>query len=467
MLDFDPTNPFVEELTDENGEFAFVKKRVPRPTDTIFIIETSQEGWEVTTSQGLVHEIPFVAPPPPLPFEEPLVFVPPPQVFGNRQIAPITGLTVIKNIINDDTGTAVTSDFTISVTGTNVSPSSFLGDLSGTTVTLDEGSYTVTEIGPNGYIGTYSADCSGTINLGETKTCTITNDDLPPPTFPVLAIDVSPQNGGNACSIGNTLARDGATAGLDYRVFGFGTGGLGMLPGTTPFVAGCIAADFGEVKDPGPVTVTAGRTDNACGRGCTGTNCNRPTEVFLVFSSTDLSTYSFVASSPTAPPNQSLGSLRDYAFSISDPFRYIAVCRSGAGPAASDVMVDSIVTGGFSNTPLPPSLLSSPQPGGPYFYPELNQTSVNATKPEVVTVPLKVEWESGYYTSPVTVEINNMTSGVSYTVNSVQNATHYKLFDMIFNVTSTAQVGEHVFEVLVTEISTSDTNSEEIRLNVE
>src|SRR5207249_3680110 len=39
------------------------------------------------------------------------------------------------------------------------------------------GSYSVGESGPGGYSASQSADCSGTIQLGETKTCTVTNDD--------------------------------------------------------------------------------------------------------------------------------------------------------------------------------------------------------------------------------------------------------------------------------------------------
>ena len=36
------------------------------------------------------------------------------------------------------------------------------------------------ETGPAGYEASYSADCTGTIALGETKTCTVTNDDVNP-----------------------------------------------------------------------------------------------------------------------------------------------------------------------------------------------------------------------------------------------------------------------------------------------
>jgi len=101
-------------------------------------------------------------------------------IVTNDDIQPT--LTVIKTVINDNGGTAIPSDFTMNVTGTDVSPSLFSGSSSGTLVTLDTGSYDVTETGPSGYTGSFSADCSGTISLGESKTCTITNDDIPPQT---------------------------------------------------------------------------------------------------------------------------------------------------------------------------------------------------------------------------------------------------------------------------------------------
>ena len=42
------------------------------------------------------------------------------------------------------------------------------------------GAYSVSETGPSGYAASYSADCTGTIAIGETKTCTVTNDDSRP-----------------------------------------------------------------------------------------------------------------------------------------------------------------------------------------------------------------------------------------------------------------------------------------------
>jgi hypothetical protein len=50
----------------------------------------------------------------------------------------------------------------------------------GVTKTLTTvGSYEVTETAVTGYTTTYSTDCKGTIALGETKTCTVTNNDNP------------------------------------------------------------------------------------------------------------------------------------------------------------------------------------------------------------------------------------------------------------------------------------------------
>ncbi len=91
-------------------------------------------------------------------------------------------LTVIKHVDNSAGGSAVASDFTMTVNGTNVQPSaSFPGSESGTTVSLNVGSYSVIESHLANYVETTSGDCSGTIALGDQKTCTITNTYTPPP----------------------------------------------------------------------------------------------------------------------------------------------------------------------------------------------------------------------------------------------------------------------------------------------
>jgi RHS repeat-associated protein len=93
-------------------------------------------------------------------------------------------LTVVKNVVNDNGGSAVPANWTMNVAGPT--PLSFPGASAGTTNTVQPGTYTVTESGgPAGYSLSYSGDCAPngqvTIAAGETKTCTLTNNDQAAP----------------------------------------------------------------------------------------------------------------------------------------------------------------------------------------------------------------------------------------------------------------------------------------------
>jgi alpha-tubulin suppressor-like RCC1 family protein len=102
---------------------------------------------------------------------------------------PRATLIVVKQVVNDNGGTAAASDWTMTVTGGHATPASFPGaGVPGTTVTLDAGAYSVSESGPSGYSATASADCTGNITAGQTKTCTITDDDRPPPSGPCIVL---------------------------------------------------------------------------------------------------------------------------------------------------------------------------------------------------------------------------------------------------------------------------------------
>jgi hypothetical protein len=99
-------------------------------------------------------------------------------------------LTVAKQVVNDDDGTASASAFSIHVRsgGTDVAGSPQAGSADGTTYALAPGQYTVAEDAAPGYVGTVGGDCAsgGTITLaaGQDATCTLVNDDtdaLPPP----------------------------------------------------------------------------------------------------------------------------------------------------------------------------------------------------------------------------------------------------------------------------------------------
>jgi YVTN family beta-propeller protein len=94
----------------------------------------------------------------------------------NGLIKPLPSeLTVVTQVNNEGGGKKNPSDFTIQVDGNNPNPSSFPGDSDGIIVKLDQGKYTVSESGPSDYTVSKSGSCSGTINPGQTKTCTITN----------------------------------------------------------------------------------------------------------------------------------------------------------------------------------------------------------------------------------------------------------------------------------------------------
>lgn len=87
-------------------------------------------------------------------------------------------LIVIKHVINNDNGVKSDSDFVMLVTGVNPNKTNFSGKESGTLVKLDPGAYSVDETEDSGYTKTLSAGCSGAIAAGESKICTITNNDI-------------------------------------------------------------------------------------------------------------------------------------------------------------------------------------------------------------------------------------------------------------------------------------------------
>jgi len=123
----------------------------------------------------------------------------------NDDIAP--QLTVIKTVVNDNGGTAKSGDFTMTVAGTNPTPASFPGSARGTVVTLSGGTYGVSETGPGGYTASFSAECTGMIRLGDSRTCTVTNDDVAPaPPPPPSSIGIQIVKGGPALAhVGDTI----------------------------------------------------------------------------------------------------------------------------------------------------------------------------------------------------------------------------------------------------------------------
>lgn len=86
-------------------------------------------------------------------------------------------LTLVKTVVNNNSGTAVAADFQAMIDGSNVAWNA--------PQMLAVGTHTASEAALTGYAaGAWGGDCAadGTITLaaGENKTCTITNDDIPP-----------------------------------------------------------------------------------------------------------------------------------------------------------------------------------------------------------------------------------------------------------------------------------------------
>jgi len=86
-------------------------------------------------------------------------------------------IKVKKHVINDNGGTKVAGDFTINVNGPNPSYTLFLGSETGRWIYFDPGEYSIDEIEQIGYTKSLSSNCSGTLSYGNSKTCTITNND--------------------------------------------------------------------------------------------------------------------------------------------------------------------------------------------------------------------------------------------------------------------------------------------------
>jgi hypothetical protein len=155
-------------------------------------------------------------------------------------------ITVVKEVINNNGGSAGPNDFGLTLDGT--------GTTSGTPVDVDPGDHTAAEAGLAGYTFTgFSGDCDSngdiTIALGESKTCTLTNNDQAATL--VVIKHVINDNGGTAVAADFTLdsggtndspddfARDelGTTVSLDAGSYGVTETGPPGLPGPTRLTA--------------------------------------------------------------------------------------------------------------------------------------------------------------------------------------------------------------------------------------
>ena len=91
-------------------------------------------------------------------------------------LASITGTLLIKiRVDNTKGGTLSTSDFNVGIEGTSPLPQQFQGSEPYTIIQIGKGNYNVSQEIEDGYSLSLDGECSGSIKVGEIKTCTLFN----------------------------------------------------------------------------------------------------------------------------------------------------------------------------------------------------------------------------------------------------------------------------------------------------
>ncbi|MBT8054868.1 MAG: hypothetical protein KJN69_13330 [Gammaproteobacteria bacterium] len=183
-----------------------------------------------------------------------------------------TSLTLIKQITNNDGGTASPSDWILSATGgptpfSNNGPSVSSGD------GFEPGTYGMAESGPGGYdasawtcVGGAQDGSNITLALGESAICTITNDDIAP-TLKVLKTILNDNDGQETDPDAFGLRIDGGLVqhGVSYTLTaGSHTVSEDGIPGYIPGVWGTDCSPDGSiVLEPGDVATCSITNDDA------------------------------------------------------------------------------------------------------------------------------------------------------------------------------------------------------------
>jgi uncharacterized repeat protein (TIGR01451 family) len=199
-------------------------------------------------------------------------------------------ITLVKQVVNDNGGTALATDWTLTANGPEI-VSGVTGTPDVTNVIVPAGAYNLSETGPPGYAAsdwvctgaTSSTTTSVTIDIGQSATCTIVNNDIPATL--TLIKQVVNNNGGTAVATQWTLHATGPTNIAGVTGNPAVTGAL-VHPGTytlfeTGGVAGYTASPWvcAGGTQSGPASITLALGDNAT---CTITNDDQPALLTLV-----------------------------------------------------------------------------------------------------------------------------------------------------------------------------------------
>ena len=128
-------------------------------------------------------------------------------------------LTLVKTVTNDNGGTAVPTDWTLSATGPTMGVIGRVGDDEVTDAPVQAGDYALAEAnGPSGYaagdwscVGGAVSDGTVTVGVGAEVTCTIANDDQPAQLTLVKQVEAA-DSGATTPATAWTLTADGPTS---------------------------------------------------------------------------------------------------------------------------------------------------------------------------------------------------------------------------------------------------------------
>jgi prealbumin domain-containing protein len=189
-------------------------------------------------------------------------------------------LTIRKVVVNDNGGTKHATDFKFKVNGGTATSFTQSTDQNHgeNSVNLSAGTFTVVEDGLPiaGYNTSTSGDCSGTVANGETKICTITNNDAAPGLTLVKVVNNTNGNdAGNKSASDFTLSANGSTpfSGAGPIVSSGASFSAGTYTLSESALPGYTASAWSCVKNGGPAvngsTITMTPADSAT---CTITN---------------------------------------------------------------------------------------------------------------------------------------------------------------------------------------------------
>ena len=197
------------------------------------------------------------------------------EVSETGTTTPVTTLTVVKTVVNDNNGTAVAGDFSFMVDGGAVT--SFEGDGSNV-VLMAPGDHTIAELAVGNYTATIGGDCDANGNVsipeGTNKTCTITNNDNPPEIGTLTVTKVVVNDDGGTAVVGDFLLNVSGEAVLSGVSHEFAPGNYNVAESG---LFGYSASFGGDCAANGTITINV--DDN---KTCTITNNDIPPSITLI-----------------------------------------------------------------------------------------------------------------------------------------------------------------------------------------